>query len=441
VIPVVIGLVLLLAAVGLVVFLWLRGSPSEDEPPETIPGTPVEVTEVSPAVPISPLPAPSCETIISSGDVQVAVALPTSLSVSGASFPVVAIVPEADGWTYPSGYPGSVAWVCGTVVNYVVGLEPTAENEALLAGVIPGDEIKLQLSNGVEMIFHFAERREVPANESGVFAQVRPRLTLVLEQDAGTWQVATADYVAETEPVDPSSGVTARVGETVRVGDAQITVARGHAKRGGQGLFPGTMYYLVEFSVANVGAAPLDSGAFDTQLQDTVGNVYLLSSAAGAAGEYGPLTGEIAPGATAQGTAGYVVPETLSGPSVVWSFAPQPGVQQRASVTIPYDPGSAPAPAVESRVAVTDAFLSPDGDLLILEGEVQNVGGQPLDVRLSDISLSSSAGVSELRLAAPPLPWTVEPGQTQVIELQYAKPQASAALLSLLGFSFEINGL
>jgi hypothetical protein len=92
-------------------------------------------------------------------------------------------------------------------------------------------------------------------------------------------------------------------------------------------------------------------------------------------------------------------------------------------------------------VAVTDAFLSPDGDLLILEGEVQNVGGQSLDVRLSDISLSSSAGVSELRLAAPPLPWTVEPGQTQVIELQYAKPQASAALLSLLGFSFEINGL
>ncbi len=90
---------------------------------------------------------------------------------------------------------------------------------------------------------------------------------------------------------------------------------------------------------------------------------------------------------------------------------------------------------------ITDAFLSQDGSTLIIEGEVRNTGGEPLTVGVGDVSLTSSAGMSDLRMAAPPLPWTIEPGQTQVIELQYAKPDASATLLSLLGYSFEIQGL
>jgi hypothetical protein len=44
-------------------------------------------------------------------------------------------------------------------------------------------------------------------------------------------------------------------------------------------------------------------------------------------------------------------------------------------------------------------------------------------------------------MAAPPLPWTIAPGQNQVIELQYVRPDASAALLTLLGYTFEIQGL
>jgi hypothetical protein len=79
--------------------------------------------------------------------------------------------------------------------------------------------------------------------------------------------------------------------------------------------------------------------------------------------------------------------------------------------------------------------------VLIIEGEVQNIGGEPLTVELSDVSLTSSAGMSDLRMAAPLLPWTIQPGQTQVIELQYPKPDAPAALLTLLGYSFEIQGL
>jgi hypothetical protein len=227
----------------------------------------------------------------------------------------------------------------------------------------------------------------------------------------------------------------------VRVGDAQVMVTRGYVERSGPDLLPETMYYLVEFSVENVGSVPLDATAFNMQLQDGVGNGYLLSPAASATGEHGPLGGEIAPGVSAQATAGYLVPETLAGPTLIWTFSPRPGSELRASVGIPYEAGAGPALAGQAEVTITDAFLSSDGDVLIIGGEVRNTGRELLTVELSDISLTSSAGMSDLRVAAPPLPWTVQPGQTQVIELQYTKPAASAALLGLLGYSFEIQGL
>jgi hypothetical protein len=92
-------------------------------------------------------------------------------------------------------------------------------------------------------------------------------------------------------------------------------------------------------------------------------------------------------------------------------------------------------------VAVLDAFLNSDASALILEAEVQNTGSDSLIIEDSDISLSSSDGLGELLLAAPPLPWTILPSERQVIELQYARPNASTVLLELLGYSFEIGGL
>jgi len=438
IVPIVGGLLLLFIAVVLALFLGLRHIfPAE----ETNPGMPLEVTKLTPTVPASPLPLPSCETIISSGDVQMAVPLPISLTVGSGTFPVEAIVADPEGWTYPSGHSGSAAWVCGTVVNYVVGLEPAPANETLLTDLRPGDEIKMHLSNGVVLFFRFVERREVAAYEASVFEQTRPRLTLVLEREDNIWQIATADYVAETEPVQPPSGTLAQPGQPVRVGDAQVTVIKGYAERSGPDLLPGTMYYLVELSVENIATVPLDSSVFAMQLQDGVGNWYLLSPVASAAGEHGLLAGEIGPGATVQGTAGYLVPETLTGPTLIWTFSPRPGSELRASVNIPYEAGGEPVSAGQAEVTITDAFLSGDGHVLIIEGEVQNSGAGPLTVELSDISLTSSAGMSDLRMAAPPLPWTVQPGQTQVIELQYEKPAASTGLLTLLGYSFEIQGL
>ncbi len=448
VVPLVGGALLLLIAVILIIFLGLRPLLFGPSAEETNPGIPVVVVKLTPpvATPISsPLPPPqqACETIISSDDVQIAVSLPISITVGNRPLPVIAAVAGESGWTYPSNYQGTAAWVCGTVVNYVVGLEPTPESEALLVGLRPGDALNMHLSNGTELFFRFIDRRETEANEARIFEQDHPRLTLILEGEGDTWQVATADYVSETEPVQPSTGTLARPGEPVRVGDVQVTVTEGHVERGDPDLASGTMYYLVEFSVENVGESPLDTAAFAMQLQDDVGSVYLLSPEASAAGNHGPLSGEIGVGGMMQGTAGYLVPETLVGPTLIWTFTPRPGSELKASVSIPYEADTEPLGSGHAEVTIDEdsTFISSNGNRLVIGGEIENTGDAPITVDPSDITLTSSAGMSALSSAAPPLSWTIQPGATQVFELQFEKPDASTVLLTVVGYSFEIRGI
>ena len=445
ILPIVAGMALLLIAVLLVIVLGLGRlfPPAEGDSGMSLVVSKVTVTPGAPTPSVPPSSQSKCETIISSGDVQVAASLPISLTLGEEAFPVEAVLPGEEGWGYPAGSSGSAAWICGTVVNYVVLLEPTAENEALLTELAPGEEIVLQLSNGVMLFFGFDQQREMEADDVDVvFAQIEPYLTLLLEQQGGTWMVVSAEYLTRVEPVHPPAFDTmVGLDVPVRVGDAQVTVLDGYALRGAPGLPAGTMYYLVEFVVENVGASPLDADFFTMQLQDGMGNKYLLSPAASAFGDSGLLAGEIAPGETVEGSAGYLVPDMLSGPTLVWTFSPSPGSGVWASVGIAYEGEGEPAEPARAEVYITDAFLSGDESTLIIEGEIRNVGGSPLTVEVRDITLTSSAGMGELIIAAPPLPWTIEPGQSRVIELQFEKPDAASALLTLLGHSFEISGL
>jgi hypothetical protein len=445
--PIIVGLVLLLIAVLLVIILGLRSLiPSEEGAPGmSLIVTKIAVTPTSPASPVTPQPpggVASCETIITSDDVAIVSSLPISLTIEGESFTVEPLLPE-EGWSYPAGSSGTAAWVCGTVVNYVVVLEPTEENEALLAGLASGDEIVLRLSSGVELFFSFEQQRELETDALGsVFEQFEPRLTALLQQGTGSWLVTSAIYVTRVEPVQPAlPGALASPNVPVRVGDAQVTVTDGYALRDAPDLLAGTMYYVVEFSVENVSAQPLDADLFTMQLYDGAGNQYLLSSVASALGDSGPLEGELAPGEVAAGSAGYLVPEALAGPVLIWTFSPSPGSEVWASVGIPFEGELEPAEPAQAEVTITDALLGSDGSTLLIEGEVRNVGGSTLTVEASDITLSSSAGIGELLADAPPLPWTIEPGQTRVIELQFEKPEAASVLLTLLGYSFEISGL
>lgn len=429
------GAVLLFIAVAILVYLGLRGA----DVPATPALTPTEVAG-EPAATVSPLPVSSCDTIISSGDAQVSVALPVSLTVAGSTYPVEPIVPTESAWLYPSGRSGTAVWVCGTVVNYVIGLEPIPSNEELVGSLAPGDELTLQLTSGAVLQFQFSERLDTAPGSDDAVTQQRPRLTLVLP-GTETWQVAFADYPPEAEPVaPPPSGESAQVGQAVEVRQVSVTVNQGYLERNAD-LIPSTAYYLVEYRVENLGSEPLAAGRFAMELHDARGNVYLVSPDASAIGEGGLLTGEIAPGESQLGTAGYLVPDPLPAGDLTWVFSPQSSTAT-ARVTIPYE-GGVPEDEgpVLPEVTLVDAFLGDDGDTLILEGEVWNKSTEPLVVESGDVSLSSSAGVSQLDNSAPPLPWTIDAGARQVIELQYPRPDASTVLLELLGYSFEVGGL
>jgi hypothetical protein len=431
--------IILMVSLGLFIFLGLRSLLREGSATPT----PADMTVSDPTTPASPLPDPSCETIVSSGDVEVAVPLPVSVTVGGQAFPVAPTGASEQGWRYPPDQTDAAAWACGTVINYVLSLEPTAENRTLLSNLRSGDEIKLRLSNGVGLSFRFTKREEVPAGDQSVFSQQRPRLTLIVEQESGNWQIATADYATETESVEAPAGDLAQVGQPVNVGDAQVTVVKGYTEQEESASTEDSMYYLVEFSVKNTGDSPLVAESFSAQLKDNIGNVYLISPIASAAGENGQLSGEIAPGASVQGTAGYLVPDPLVGP-LTWTFNPRPTRDLKAEVRIPYESGEDAEGSAEPGmldVTITDAFLDNAGNMLIIEGELLNTGGESITVDIDEISLTSSAGVSALISAAPQLPWTIPPDQMQIIELQYERPSASTALLELRGFSFEIDGL
>jgi len=438
IVVIVVGAILLFAAVVILVLLGLRGirqpSPSTETP------TPTERIRPTATAFASPLPQPSCETIISSGDVEMSVALPVSLTAGNATYIVRPIVPQDDAWSFPPNRSGEAVWVCGTVVNYVIGLEPTAENEALVRNLAPGDQIRLQMTSGAVLLFRFAERRDASPGAESALAQQKPRLTLVLpESDA--WQIVIADYAAEAESVEtPLPEASAQPGQTLQVDQARVTMTRGYVEQS-EDLAQGTAYYLTEFSVENAGEAPLSTDAISVRLRDSVGNTYLVSPRASEAGASGPLSGEIEPGASVQGSAGFLVPYPLPAGDLTWIFSLRPGAEE-VRVRIPQEEGAdGDSAAPQPEVTISDAYLGEDGNTLIIEGELRNVGASPLVVERADITLSSSAGLSDLVTVNPSLPWTVEPGQFLTFDLEYERPDASTVLLQLLGYSFEIGGL
>jgi hypothetical protein len=402
-------------------------------------GVPLEIVKNTPGPFASPLEPSECSAVISSGGVQVSVPQPVAFSAGGQAFSVVPISPGRQ--SRSSLAPETIGWVCGTVINYVLELEPSDSNTTLLDNLRPGDEIVLRLSTGLELVFRFTEKTRTQAEDPAVTEQARPRATVYLEDADGSWLVAIGEYVSEHEPIAPPDASVAQVDQQVTAGAAVVTVLDGHTFADPPAAPPDAMYYLVEFSVQNAGETPLEISHFSMQLEDGVGNRYLVSPIASATGEYGSPGGRIAPGETVRTTAGYVVPRNLVGPTLTWLFSPGSSSDAQARVRIPYTPPEAPSVSSTVLVTVTDAFLGSDGDVIVVEGEVSNQGSELVTIELGDIQLSSSAGLSDLRVAAPPLPWTIQPGQSQVIELQYTKPAAPAVLLSLMGYSFEIQGL
>jgi hypothetical protein len=224
----------------------------------------------------------------------------------------------------------------------------------------------------------------------------------------------------------------------VDVSGARVTALGGKLVNNVAGLPAGSAYYLVDFSVTGSGTGVLDASLFQMALIDAPGKRYALSIPASQAGSYGPPGGQLLPGTTLTATAGFVVPESLPGASVIWTFTPRADGSSPARFQLSV---ATPEPRALAVVQLTGARYSNDATEVIVSGGIGNTSKQAITVSLSDVNLQSGITLVAVKSTEPALPWTLQPGQNLAFTINFARPPAGTAIFRLMQSSFELSGL
>ncbi|MFK7800706.1 MAG: DUF4352 domain-containing protein [Anaerolineae bacterium] len=365
---------------------------------------------------------------------------PSSLELDGKTIPIKAqFVTEAGSWD-PDIADGRVAeWVFGTIVNPVFGLSGSEENELLLQKLVPGDKIKINYNSGDDREFLVSGREFVSISDSELFAQNRPGVTLLwlggnspdnrlVVYGEYTLPESTASQIEDDRIASPQ--------EPVVFGNLAITVNQ--FQLGGANTIapPGFSIFLVDFVIDNQGNNRIDSGLLRISLKDQQGNQYSMNSAAAASGTFPALSGFIEPGSQKQATAAFQIPSGLSGNLLEWKMS-RVDIPGEISVGIPFGGND----AMNAAVTLTAADVSEDGATIIVSGSVTNGGSQSFLVNASDVSLTENGTVFLVFSTTPGFPWSVPPGQVVNFSLSFQRPAGSSATFTLLGDSFELNGI
>ena len=374
-----------------------------------------------------------------SGTISVTLDAPATLDTLGTQWAVQPQSIGADGLWNPEVEDGAAAWVNGTIVNYVFGLNDSESNRALLESLTPGQQIVVTTRQGVTHTFNFDSRNTVPSSDRNVFNQQIPGITLLLlgSDDDNRLVVRGRYEVAPTEQI--AGGSVIQMGETAQLGDAQFTPQASSFVTNRPEAPAGFGFFLIDFVMQNVGLSAIDTSAYRFILSDELGNQYALNPIASRLGNYPPLTGFINAGQSVTATAGYQIPAGLISPNLTWTITAPDGTQVQAN--LPFTAGgSAGQNAV---ISLQQATITGDLNNLIIVGQVTNVGVQPLVLTTDDISLRTPAGSNYLLLATnPSFPWTVPPNQTLQFAVTYQRPiGSSSAVFTILSQPFELSGL
>lgn len=417
-------------------FLLLRPLMSSEESGTTSPNAPTPF----PLSTQQPVNQPIVVGVSDSGTFSVTLDAPATLDVLDSQWAVIPQNIGADGLWNPEVDDNSSAWVNGTIVNYVFGLNDSESNRALLESLAPGNQISLTSKQGVTHTFSFDSRSQVPSADRSIFNQQTPGITLVLlggDEDNRLVVRGRYDVAAAAEQATNSNVI--QMGETVQIGDTQFTPQASSFLTNRPEAPAGFGFFLIDFVMKNVGLTAVDSSAYRFTLSDELGNQYALNPIASRLGNYPPLTGFVNAGQSVNATAGYQIPAGLVSPNLTWTITTPDGKQ--AQVTIPFTAGgSAGQSAV---ISLQQASITPDLNNLIIVGQVTNVGVQPMVIAPEDVSLRTPAGSDYLLLATnPPFPWTVPPNQTLQFAVTYQRPiGSSSAIFTVLGQPFELSGL
>lgn len=445
-------LVIILLAVFAFALLQIFGKDNE-APPTTMPTRLIDIF-TPPPTPLPPVTeSPLVVPLVSSGDVRVPIALPEQLSIGETIFDVQAVRTPANTWPAAPSSNAVAAWAYGTVVNYILQLAPTPENQALLSALQVGDSLHLHMSTGLVLNFNVSEINNDAADEADLFRQVSPRLTLSLPAGAGSISrtVVSAPFFDDEAGAKslPTGTVAGLVGIPVDQGPVRVTVLEAYQVAAGDaGLPAGMGYLLIDLAVENIGATVLETEFFQSFVIDVEGERYPLTIPSGQFTHNGLPTDPLAPGEKVIGSAGYLLPDS-PGQQVQWAFNPVPGSDYWVVVPLSFDlPDATPTPEPPPPVGFATVGIDPDGvfvdsrdDLLIIGLEIENISEGVVYVTEDDISLTSTDGEFRLETAAPLLPWTIEAGAYRLFELQFELPSTRDALLDVLGYTFSIDNI
>jgi hypothetical protein len=368
---------------------------------------------------------------------------PSRLTFRETSFTITPLQPDARGqWRYDKNAKNTAYWAPGTVINYVIGINSTAETKALFDTVSNNETLVLDTSIGTQR-YRIDRVQQLKVDDmTPLRDQSMPQITLLLLGESGdTRKAIIARYSDEGSPntLNP---------EKLPINLKDIARVRVNADRliAGKdvGLTNGKNYLQVDFEITNLTQRALDVNQFFTQLTDGNGAKYNLSQAASnARGAAGWAKSAIPPGATINATAGYEVPDTLSGPRLEWTFALDTNTPFVARVAIPYKAQASASPSSpQAEINVVSASFSPDGSEVRIIGTIRNPTASALQLSLRDVTLTSGSNSSALNNSLPALPWVVSPGETLAFQVGFTRPTGGvAAVFTILGQSFEISGM
>jgi hypothetical protein len=394
-----------------------------------------ETTGEAGSMPVTAVPTLETEMladIVDAGGVKTGPVAPRTLEIKGVSFIVQPVRVVAGDWPLPDD-PRAVSWVYGTVVNYVLGLEATAENKQLLASLRPGDSMLLRMSTGPTYRFAYVDVVRVAPQASEIFGQSRPGLTLALlgdvEQPARI--VIRAVYipggVEDRRRANQVEQVS--VGMPVPVGEGLWLTCLGSEPKVLPGTPPGYVHLGVNYIVENrsEGGLELATGPFTHHVEaDGLSYPAIQSSIVRLAGTYPPLPELLEPGQAVTTTAVYAVPEAAIKKELTWQFAPDPTGQPAVQVTLPPYEGSLVAQVTPKTVNLVE-------DRLVLTLTVQAPALHGVEITAANIKVEGGT----VPVAGNSFPWRLTPGERAEFALSLI-PTDSPVMASVLEQGFEI---
>lgn len=421
-----------LVLICLFAYLLLRS----DDPEEATP-TPVAEADLELDTDLFPFQA-----ISDSGAISQTLETPIFVDISGDQFSVQPeVLPAAGTWTPPVINETTAAWVYGSVINYIFGLDDTRDNQALLEQLTEGDEVVLTTRSGKESTFSVSSRQELPSSDRDIFAQRSPGITIILikEDPDDTRIVIQGRYVLSDSKDDVPAGQVVEMGQTAQLESLQFTVT-GVATQYDRPEAPSGFAILqIDYQVQNVGTVTFSSSTLNMVLADDLGNLYALNPTASQLGNYPPLSGSISPGQTMLATAGFQIPAGLSSPVLHWRVSIA-GSNSVIQIDIPFQDTS--SGGQQALIEVQEVTIAPDGGSVLIVGQIVNAGEQLFLVDVGDVSLSSTTGtIFQMLSTNPAFPWSVPPGQTLLYGVTFQRPLGSEAIFTLQGQSFQITGL